>query len=360
MYLFNIQNTALVKTSQSLRSALILSVWAFLVFSLNAQDIHFSQFANSPMNLSPGLAGVFGGDMRFVGNYRNQWRTVPVPYTTFSGTVENKFYHRPGRFNRFFTGGLMINYDRQGSLHLSSLQIGIPISYTTRVGANNYLTFGVTPAFGQRSFNTNKITFDEQFIDCFYVPGSPITENLASTNLKYFDLSAGLNFRTQARGTRSKLDVGAGLHHINRPYHDFWSSDLENPGNVRLADRLALYGLGLVQIFPKVDLIAQGTYQRQGGFREILYGAAGRFHLNVQPYQELALQVGLDYRSRYNDALIPHVEVLWRTWTLGFTYDINLSGFDAATNRRGGPEVALIYRLYRVKPLPFFKSCPII
>lgn len=326
--------------------------------SLSAQDIHWSQFGNSPLNLSPGQTGVFGGDMRFAANYRNQWRSVPVPYLTFSGSVENKFYHQKGKYDRFFTGSLLLNYDRQGSLRLTSLQIGIPISYTAPLGKQNFLTFGVTPAFGQRAFGTNKLTFDEQWDGCFYNGGIPTSETilLDNTNLIYFDFSGGINFRTQSATKRSKLDLGGGLHHINRPNHEFWSQATD----YRLASKMTFYALGQLQIAQRVDLVGHGLYQEQGTYREFVSGIGGRFHLNQKPYQELALQFGLDFRHRYTDAFIPHVEVHYRTWQLGFSYDINSSDFRQATNNRGGPEVSLIYRLYKVKPLPNFKSCQII
>jgi hypothetical protein len=180
-------------------------------------------------------------------------------------------------------------------------------------------------------------------------------------NLKYFDLGAGINYRWQANGKRTRFDAGFGWQHINRPNHDFWSSDLSNPGNVRLNDRKSGYLIGLIQAADNWDIMAQGIFQGQGPYRELVYGAGLRLHLNQDPYRELALQVGLDYRSRFRDALIPHIEVLYRTWTLGFTYDVNFwSDVNVLTNRRAGPEVSLIYRLYRVKPLPKFKSCPII
>ncbi|MEK7227019.1 MAG: type IX secretion system membrane protein PorP/SprF, partial [Bacteroidota bacterium] len=51
----------------------------FFLSSLQAQDIHFSQFLSSPMNLNPALAGQFDGDHRFVMNHRNQWSSVTVP-----------------------------------------------------------------------------------------------------------------------------------------------------------------------------------------------------------------------------------------------------------------------------------------
>lgn len=326
------------------------------------QDIHFSQIGNSPLNLSPALTGVFGGDLRFVGNYRSQWRSVPVPYTTFSGSVENKLYLTKGRYDKFLAAGVMINYDRQGSLHLTSLQIGIPFALTLPVARNKFLTLGATPAFGQRAFNQNKVNFGNQWDGCVFDPGINPNEDLLlqNTSLKYFDLSAGLNFRMQGITKRNRLDLGAAMHHINRPYHDFWSSTLDDPGNVRLYNKLSVYALGLVQVKTNFDLMFQGSYQQQGSYEEIVYGGGIRFHLNQKPYRELALQVGADYRSRYQDALIPHVEVLYKTWMLGVTYDVNLSNANLVTNRRGGPEVSLIYRLYKIKPLPVFKSCPII
>jgi type IX secretion system PorP/SprF family membrane protein len=336
---------------------------ATYVVALNAQDIHFSQFGNATLNLNPGLAGVFGGDVRYIGNYRSQWRAVPVPFTTYSGSLESKVYWAKGKYDRFMTGSLLINYDRQGSLQLTSMSIGIPVSVTLPVFQNVFLTLGVTPAFGQRSFSTNKLSFDAQWQDCVYDPLSTTRETqlFQSDNLKYFDFSAGGNLRIQSPSKRSRLDIGTALHHINRPYHDFWSVTLNNPGNVRLNNKLAIHGNGLLQLSDNFDLLAQGMYQKQGGYREIIYGGGLRFHLNRQPYKELALQLGVDYRQRYQDALVPHVEVFYRSWQMGLSYDMNfLSGVDLVSNGRGGPELSLMYRIYRVKPIPKFKSCQII
>lgn len=350
------------QTFTSLR-ALVLLLLALPMGWLNAQDIHYSQFLNAPINLNPGQAGVFGGDLRFVGNYRNQWRSVPVPYLTFSGSLENKIYFSKGRYDKYLTGGLLVNYDRQGSLRLTSTQIGIPVSLTLPLGRNSgrFLTVGATPAFGQRAFNTNSITTDAQWFDCMWNSGAPISENqlFQNASLKYFDLSAGANLRLQSKRSRSRLDLGAAMHHINRPDHDFWSASFGgDAGNIKLYNKLTLHGAGLVQITESMDLLAQGLYQVQGGYRELVYGFAGRVHLNRQPYNELALQVGVDYRQRYSDAFIPSLQVMWRTWTLGVSYDMNAwSDVKLVTDRRAAPEVSLIYRLYRVRPVGF-KSCP--
>lgn len=344
---------------------------------LTAQDIHFSQYLNSPMNLGPGMTGVYGGDVRFTGNYRNQWNSVPVPYTTFSGVVENKFYPTKLRYDRFFTGGVVLNYDKQGSLDLTSIQVGIPVSYTIPLVkraipvAHNFLTVGVLPLVGQRSFGTSNATFDAQYINrMFNMNNDPMESELSTTSLNYFDLSAGVNYRWQAKAYRSKVDMGLGWHHINRPSHDFW----QGGEKVRLASRISVYSSLLFQIRPMVDLVAQGNYQRQGGYREFVSGAGARFHINRTPYHEFALQAGMNLRQTNlslsrtrRDALIAQVEAHWRTWTVGLSYDFapprfsnNTENARIITNGYGGPEVAVIYRLYKVKPLSKFKSCPII
>ena len=335
----------------------------FCAAAIRAQDIHFTQFGNSPLNLNPGLAGVFGGDMRFVANARSQWRAVRVPYTTFSGSVENKLYWAKGKYDRFLTASLLIDYDRQGTLNLTSILVGIPLSITLPIAKTAFITFGATPAFGQRSFGTNKLTFDAQWQDCIYDPLSSTheTQLFQSDNLKYFDISGGANLRLQSPTKRSRIDIGGGLHHINRPYHDFWSVSLANPGNVRLESKLSLYGNALVQMSHNFDLVGQGLYQKQGGYREIVYGGGIRFHLNRKAYKELALPIADDYRQRHEDALIPHVELLYRSFQVGLSYDMNfLSDAELVTNSRGGPELSLIYRIYHLKPIPKFKSCQII
>lgn len=354
----------LVNTSTILSPLRRILVFALMLSAagLTAQDIHFSQYGNSPLNLSPSLAGVFGGDMRFVANYRKQWRTVPVPYTTFSGSVENKVYVHPGRYDKFVTASLLVNYDRQGAIALQSLQIGIPLALTLPVGKSHFFTIGATPMFGQRSFDADEVSLDEQYIDGIYDPTAAISENLTITNLKYFDISAGANFRLQSPKKRTRVDIGGAMHHINRPAHDFWASSVTSTDNVRLHNKLTLYGLSLFQLNERFDFLAQGLYQKQGKFQEIVYGGGVRMHLNSNPYKEFALQIGVDWRHRYNNALVPRLEVLYRTWTFGATFDwdaFSRAG-ELISERRGGPELSLIYRFYKVKPLPKFKSCPII
>ena len=66
----------------------VLAMLVLLAVAAVGQDIHFSQFARSPMNLNPGMSGRFEGDWRLVANSRQQWRSVSNPYRTFGGSFD--------------------------------------------------------------------------------------------------------------------------------------------------------------------------------------------------------------------------------------------------------------------------------
>ena len=74
-------------------------------FALNAQDIHFSQFYMSPLNLNPALTGVMNCNVRLVANYRNQWASVlkSNAFKTYSVSYDQRI--PVGRYDYFGVGG---------------------------------------------------------------------------------------------------------------------------------------------------------------------------------------------------------------------------------------------------------------
>ena len=58
--------------------------------ALGAQDLHFSQFFNSPLTTNPANTGFIPDANYRVGiNYRSQWTSVPAPYTTSGSPVRS-------------------------------------------------------------------------------------------------------------------------------------------------------------------------------------------------------------------------------------------------------------------------------
>ncbi len=332
---------------------------AFLLFVFNksnAQDIHFSQIGYSPLNLNPALTGVFEGDLRLTGNYRSQWNTVPVSYETFSGAFDMSFFNKRYE-SRFFSAGLLFNHDFAGDSRLTLVNIGLSGSYTHRIGNEHYLTAGAMGTFTNQTFDTGNLRFDQQFNNetRSFDPSLSANEKglLDNNSTNLGDVSAGINwhYRAAERAKRTSFDIGIAAMHFNQPQKAFLDDEVET-----LPLRWSVYGFGNFFLADKIDLLLQGTYQDQGPHKEFVYGAGLQIHLDTDFDEELAMQIALNRRS--NDALSMMLGLRYRMWKGAFSYDINTSDFNEATNNRAGPEFSLIYIINRVKPM-VTKICPV-
>ena len=335
-------------------SFLVMMCFGLSLNNVQAQDIHWSQFRLSPMNLSPAATAIFRGDVRFIGSYRNQWaKDDIVDYLTFSGSVDAKFIN-PKRQNGFFGGGLIFNYDQAGDLSLNLAQIGLNGSYTQRLAEKHFLTAGAQLGFVNRRY-TNNLRVDNQYNGDIFVESLPTREPIDESDASFVDFSAGLNYHWQNPDKRSKLDLGVGLFHIAQPEYSFYEDE-----TVVYPRRLSLYGRGTVGVGNKIDLLPMAMYQNQGKHTQTLLGLAGRLHLNQKVTKRTAVQLGINYRfhSEEGDAWIPNIEFHQQSWLLGVSYDINISEFEIATQNRGGLEVHLNYVITKVK-MDELKICPI-
>lgn len=332
--------------------------WAMIVLTATtwrsqAQDIHFTQFAYSPLNLNPALTGIFNGDMRFGANYRNQWQNVPVDYLNFSGAYDMNFYNKKLERSRF-AGGLLFNYDRAGDSRLSTTNLGLSGSYTHQLARRHFATLGVQLAGNQRGFRLDDLYFDDQFNGESFDPNLQTEESFVNTSTFFGDISAGLNwhFRTSKR---TNIDVGGAAYHLNTPKKSF-----NNEPDVQLPIRYTLYGMGTFKLVDALDIFVNAASQWQKPHQETTLGLGANIHLNTRLDHELFVALGgyLRLNDLESDAIIPYFGLQYRMWHFGLSYDVNISQFNVATDRRGGPEISLNYIITKVKPLRM-KICPI-
>lgn len=325
---------------------------------LQAQDIHFSQFYNSPLTLSPALTGVSAGDIRVGGVFRSQWNAADSPYRTILASADKKFY--TGKHpDWWLSAGIMLFNDRAGDGNLATTSVNLSGSYTRAVTRDNFLTIGAMAGFGQRQFDIAEYTFDNQWNGDVFDPTRATQETFNDTNNSFPSFGLGFNWRGQkpkySQQNRSRVDLGAGAFHLNTPDQTFRSDKSDLPV------RLSMYVMPVFQLNKKFDVVGAGTFQKQGEYTEILGGAAVRYHLSTRKAKEFALQLG--FSGRFNsigDALIPTAELHYRDLMVGLSWDVNISDFSTATNRNGGPELSVRYIIRKVHPLSAFKACPMI
>ena len=339
--------------------AILLSVFLLCFSHLGAQDIHYSQFYNTPLQLNPALTGISDGDMRFLANYRAQWYDVPITYRTAYAAFESKIAPKEGRTNFFSLGGIF-NYDHAGDSKMGTLQLAVSGSYTHRIAKNHFLTAGLQGAINQRSFKTADLRFDDQLDESTkIITLNTTSEDLSNTSVFYADFGGGLNYHYQPRKGRTRLDIGGALFHINEPKKNFFEEE-----DATLPQKWSVYGLGVLQLAKKFDLVFSAMGQYQDAYTEHVIAGAGRIHLDTRKTRELALQFGLGYRWNAEgfgtgDALIPAAQLHHKAWIFGLSYDINVSDFNVATGNLGGPEFSLIYVFRKVPAADFCPTCPV-
>jgi len=148
----------------------------------HAQDIHFSQFFETPLLRNPSLAGIFKGDVRAQMVYRSQWNNITDAYRTGSFNVEFK---KPiGKGDDFLTIGGQVLYDRAGTIALTSTHLLPVLNYQKSLSTdrNMYLSLGFMGGLVQRRIDQSKMTTNSQYNGYEYDPTLNNGENFSKTS----------------------------------------------------------------------------------------------------------------------------------------------------------------------------------
>ncbi len=322
--------------SLSFIAAVALSVLS--VLSGSAQDIHFSQFFETPLLRNPALSGIFTGDVRVQSVYRSQWKSVTDPYQT---TSLNGEYKLPlGKREDFITIAGEILYDKAGSISLTSTYILPAVNYHKSLSEerNMYLSLGFMGGLVQRKFDRSKITTNSQFDGNAYNSSLFDGENISSSSYSYFDGSAGLSLSSQIGDNQdNNLFVGVAYHHFNKPGNLSFYTNANN----EMTPKWVFSG-GLKMSTSDYSYVTfHGDFVKQGGYTETIGGMVYSLKLGDVENSKYTIHGGALYRLK--DAIIPYAKIDMNCISVSFTYDANVSQLKSASYGRGGFEMGLSY-----------------
>jgi type IX secretion system PorP/SprF family membrane protein len=303
-----------------------------LVLSLNAQDIHFSQFFEAPLWRNPSLAGIFTGDIRVQAVYRDQWNSVTNAYKT--GSLNAEFKKPIGKGNDFITTGLQVLFDKAGTIGWTSTHVLPVLNYHKSLSndKNKYLSLGFMGGWVQRRFDPSKVTTNSQ-----YDNGS-IGENFTNTQYNYLDGSVGMSFNSNLNANASdNFFIGAAYHHFNRPKTSFY-----NNANIQLNPKWVFSGGIRFGVTDYAYMTIQADQSIQGSFTETVAGAMYGLKLGEDPANP-AYTIHAGAFLRWNDALIPVVKLDYNPFSIALSYDVNISKLKPSSYGRGGFEVSISY-----------------
>ena len=314
----------------------LLILLLLINFALKAQDPHFSQFFASPLTLNPAYTGKFDGTFRVAGNYRNQWPTINNAFTTATVSVDMPILSSRLPENDTWGVGFLALNDQSGNKILNNNFFGLSTAYHKGLDENGYhqLTIGFQGSYVSKRLDINRADFEDELTALGFTGVTSEVFNNSEVGINYFDFNTGIMYSGTTNGLNS-FYVGASLYHINRPAESFMG------GNFLLDPRLTIHGGGYIPIGQYKTFHGSFIHQRQAGATETVLGGAMAFNVNYDEANPIELYTGLWYR--FNDAFIPYVGLEVSGFRLGFSYDINNSSLNTASNSRGGTEISLIY-----------------
>ena len=312
-----------------------------------AQDPHFSQIQYNPLYLNPAFAGVteYGKANRLAGLYRDQWRTLPVPYSTTTASYDRLLK----KFQKgwLLGGGVSFLYDKAGDGNLSIFNPNLTMNIGKYFNKEKQLlTVGITAGITVKSLDVLGLQFDNQYNGSTFDPSLPTGETFSNNNVSYANFTLGLNFRTKIK-EKTTLDIGgttSNLHQPNQNFLFFTSS--------KLPSRHSAYAKAKVGIKDNWNVQPGVFFQNQKKANQVLINAIAEVRFSEK--KDFGLGFGAGYRAIDNDAAIAYLSFLYKTLRVGAAYDFNVSGLRKATRAQGAFELVLNYEFGEVKT----KQCP--
>ncbi len=251
------------------KEMLLVAVCIMQYSMMHAQDLHFSQYFNTPLLVNPANTGFAPDvDWRAGINYRNQWASItPNPYKTMSAWGDVQLFN-----NRFPDGwvglGATLLKDVAGSGSLSATRGFASIAYHQLLGLKSLLSGGFNVGFVNKRIDISKLTFDNQWNGKFFDVTTPSGESFAANSVTYLDIQAGLNYAFFP-SENAYFNAGFSAMHLNRPKESFFAEEFED---TRLDPRLTIFLNGSFKlnnqwiINPNVYVSKMGTvYETVGG-----------------------------------------------------------------------------------------------
>ncbi len=306
-------------------------------------DAHFSQYYAYPLWLNPGLTGRIDGDFRLSANFKRQWASIATPFQTMALS-----YDAPA-FSHLSYGITVLN-QTAGDAGYQYLNVLGSVAYEVILDAdrNNILSIGMQAGMINRQINPSRFHSGGQWTPVLgFDPTLPSGEVLDRTSTFGLDANFGVFYVNRNRYSSFRPFVGVSLYHLSRPSNAFLAES-----NQKLPMRLNVHGGVRMQVNEKLSLTPHFLYLHQGNADEKVGGIYGQYNLNE------IFDFVFGASLRYKDAVIPFVGMLWDGFSLGLSYDINVSDLGVASVNNGGFELSLTFVKRQEGKIISQLSCP--
>jgi len=313
---------------------ILLFILVSWISSMEAQDMHFTQFYSSPLYLNPAYTGA---DVcsRVSATYRNQWPGISKTYKSYLLSID----HYVQKYNVGI--GLLFGNDVAGTGNLRTTIINPLIAYEATLTKRLVLRAGVQPGISIKSINFNNLIFGDQI-----ARGGGVNTLETPTETKtFFDIGAGALLYSK------KYWVGVSFYHLNKPNETLRGQSEESP----LPLKYSVHGGYKYTInpdekeeFKRKSVSGALHYRGQAEFDQFDVG----FY-----YSQYVFNAGLWYRGipglkaykpgySNNDAVSIVIGIRTDRMNFGYSYDYTISKLTNMSH--GAHEISISYQLCKL------------
>lgn len=338
---------------QNIKIAWILALALQLGIHAFAQDLHFSQFFNSPLVTNPANTGFIpDADYRIGANYRNQWSSLmAVPYKTVSAFGDAQVF-RDKLENGWMGFGALVMSDQAGTGSLTSTKVYGSLAYHQMLGLSSLLSAGFNIGWANKRINPSKLTFPDQFEGKFFDGTQPsqAKDGLVNTSVSYLDVHAGMNY-AYFPDENVYINAGYSIQHANRPRETFFN---DNTTAGRIPVRHTGFLNAILKVNDRVIINPNAYFTTQARATDLVFGINANY--NLSQAGEAQLLAGAYYRL--GDAIVPMVGLEIKKIQFTFSYDVTMSGLSKYNGSRGASELSIIKKGFYPDNVDRASLCP--
>ena len=320
--------------------------------NLYAQDLHFSQFYNSPLTTNPANTGFIpDADFRVGINYRNQWSSIlSSPYKTMSAWGDVQLFRDKLENGWLGLGGVILS-DKAGTGGLRSDKVYGSLAYHQMLGLSSLLSAGFNLGYVSKRIDPTDLKFPDQFNGKFFDASISPGVQFSNLNIDYYDMQVGLNY-AYFPNEQTYINAGYSIHHVNKPKESFFD---DNTAQGKIPVRHIGFVNAILKVNPRVIINPNIYFTTQTNAIELTAGMNANYNLDEFD-NDKQLKFGFYYR--YKDAIIPVVGFETKNLAFTFSYDGTVSNLSRFNSFRGGSEISIIKKGFYPSNTDRQSMCP--
>ena len=354
----------------------VLMLFAFISFQVSAQELHYSYYHFTPLNVNPANAGAFSGSYRVSGIFSQKQAAITSrPFTTFTLSADAPII-RGIRKQDWIGVGIEADIIGKSGLNLDAMDAsstpGLDPASTQswtfmKIGAayhlsldkkqTNIITLGAQFINGSRDFSrlsqrdgrvnlqTGFRDYDIEHFNEGQSQGGG-TGNNSSNRIDYTsykDLNVGFLFNSRQK--TSDLRLGFSLEGLLNPSIGFNSRNVSKDSVETKYFGLNIHGSYDMEINKKTHIIPAVYYYSLGPANAL--NVNSHVWYQIDPEKEFRGGAGLGLRN-FRAAII-YLGAEFKDIRVGLAYDIDISSATIGSRSVGGFELCASYmgKIYR-------------